>query len=169
MRHGCKCAFWNSITNTLVIPQHASLAHTVLTQAKSLGDQLVVGLIPDSEILRCKGPPVLNEDERFALVASVKWVDQVITGVRVCVCVCPRMCVFACAHVCVCVCVGGGLKWGEVGLFCGGSTCIYSCVREHICAMCVCVCLWWCEEVWMCGVDELICFKCVGMQARSCQ
>jgi len=49
-------------------------------QAKSLGDQLVVGLIPDREILRCKGPPVLNEEERYALVASVKWVDEVITG-----------------------------------------------------------------------------------------
>uniref|UniRef100_A0A7S3R010 ethanolamine-phosphate cytidylyltransferase n=1 Tax=Dunaliella tertiolecta TaxID=3047 RepID=A0A7S3R010_DUNTE len=52
-----------------------------LRQAKSLGDQLVVGLIPDSEILRCKGPPVLNEDERYALVSSVKWVDEVISGV----------------------------------------------------------------------------------------
>lgn len=46
-----------------------------------MGDQLVVGLIPDREILRCKGPPVLNEEERFALVSSVKWVDEVITGV----------------------------------------------------------------------------------------
>ena len=41
---------------------------------------LVVGLIPDSEILRCKGPPVLNEDERMLLVDNVKWVDEVITG-----------------------------------------------------------------------------------------
>lgn len=52
-----------------------------LRQAKALGDQLVVGLIPDSEILRCKGPPVLNEEERFTLVDSIKWVDEVITGV----------------------------------------------------------------------------------------
>lgn len=49
-------------------------------QAKAVGDQLVVGLIPDSEILRCKGPPVLDERERLALVQSVKWVDEVITG-----------------------------------------------------------------------------------------
>lgn len=49
-------------------------------QAKACGDQLVVGLIPDSEILRCKGPPVLDERERLQLVESVKWVDEVITG-----------------------------------------------------------------------------------------
>ena len=40
----------------------------------------MVGLIPDSEILRCKGPPVLNEGERLKLVESIKWVDEVITG-----------------------------------------------------------------------------------------
>jgi cytidyltransferase-like protein len=51
-----------------------------LRQARAVGDQLVVGLIPDSEILRCKGPPILDERERRALVESVKWVDEVITG-----------------------------------------------------------------------------------------
>jgi glycerol-3-phosphate cytidylyltransferase-like family protein len=49
-------------------------------QAKALGDVLVVGLIPDSEILRCKGPPVLNERERYLLVDAVKWVDEVVKG-----------------------------------------------------------------------------------------
>jgi hypothetical protein len=43
---------------------------------------LVVGLIPDSEILRCKGPPVLNERERYLLVDAVKWVDEVVKGDR---------------------------------------------------------------------------------------
>jgi len=65
---------------TCTMSAHAS-CHNLRAQAKSLGDQLVVGLIPDREILRCKGPPVLNEDERYALVSSVKWVDEVITGV----------------------------------------------------------------------------------------
>lgn len=51
-----------------------------MLQAKALGDVLVVGLIPDSEIKRCKGPPVLNEDERLLLVDNVKWVDEIITG-----------------------------------------------------------------------------------------
>jgi len=41
---------------------------------------LVVGLIPDSEILRCKGPPVLNERERTLLVDAVKWVDEIVKG-----------------------------------------------------------------------------------------
>lgn len=52
-----------------------------LRQAKALGDELVVGLVPDSEILRCKGPPILNDEERLKLVQSVKWVDEVLTGV----------------------------------------------------------------------------------------
>lgn len=52
-----------------------------LRQAKALGDELVVGLVPDSEIRRCKGPPVMNEDERHTMVSSVKWVDEVLTGV----------------------------------------------------------------------------------------
>lgn len=49
-------------------------------QARAVGDELVVGVVPDNEILRCKGPPVLNEEERYALVESVKWVDEVIRG-----------------------------------------------------------------------------------------
>lgn len=52
-----------------------------LRQAKALGDELVVGLVPDREILRCKGPPLLNENERLELVESVKWVDEVLLGV----------------------------------------------------------------------------------------
>eukprot|EP00193_Tetraselmis_chui_P020197 CAMPEP_0177794922 /NCGR_PEP_ID=MMETSP0491_2-20121128/25925_1 /TAXON_ID=63592 /ORGANISM="Tetraselmis chuii, Strain PLY429" /LENGTH=466 /DNA_ID=CAMNT_0019317653 /DNA_START=115 /DNA_END=1515 /DNA_ORIENTATION=+ len=52
-----------------------------LRQARACGDQLVVGLIPDSEIIRCKGPPVQCEEERMTMVSSVKWVDEVITGV----------------------------------------------------------------------------------------
>ena len=49
-------------------------------QAKALGEHLVVGLIPDSEIRRCKGPPVMNEAERHTMVESVKWVDEIVTG-----------------------------------------------------------------------------------------
>lgn len=47
-------------------------------QARTLGDVLVVGVNPDAEILKYKGPPVLNDDERCALVGAVKWVDEVI-------------------------------------------------------------------------------------------
>lgn len=49
-------------------------------QARAVGDELVVGLVPDSEILRCKGPPVQNEQERKIMVEAVKWVGEVITG-----------------------------------------------------------------------------------------
>ena len=52
-----------------------------LRQAKALGDELVVGLVPDREILRCKGPPLMNEAERLEMVEGVKWVDEVLTGV----------------------------------------------------------------------------------------
>jgi len=52
-----------------------------LRQAKTLGDELVVGLVPDREILRCKGPPLMNQDERLEMVESVKWVDEVVTDV----------------------------------------------------------------------------------------
>jgi cytidyltransferase-like protein len=52
-----------------------------LRQAKALGDELVVGLVPDSEIRRCKGPPLMDEGERLKMVEGVKWVDEVITGV----------------------------------------------------------------------------------------
>ncbi|KAI8463116.1 MAG: CTP-phosphoethanolamine cytidylyltransferase [Monoraphidium minutum] len=52
-----------------------------LRQAKALGDVLVVGLIPDAEILRVKGPPVQNEKERYTMVEQVKWVDEIISDV----------------------------------------------------------------------------------------
>ena len=49
-------------------------------QARAVGDELVVGLVPDREILRCKGPPVQNQQERKIMVEAVKWVGQVIEG-----------------------------------------------------------------------------------------
>jgi ethanolamine-phosphate cytidylyltransferase len=61
------------------------LAHfghaNALRQAKACGDELIVGLVPDDEIRRCKGPPVLNEDERRAVVESFRWVDEMILDV----------------------------------------------------------------------------------------
>ena len=43
--------------------------------------ELIVGLVSDEEILRCKGPPVLPEQERVKCVRAVKWVDDVIANV----------------------------------------------------------------------------------------
>ena len=34
-------------------------------QARACGDVLVVGLIPDEEIIKVKGPPVMNNEERY--------------------------------------------------------------------------------------------------------
>ncbi|KAJ7969466.1 Ethanolamine-phosphate cytidylyltransferase [Quillaja saponaria] len=50
-----------------------------LRQAKALGDELVVGLVSDEEIVANKGPPVLSTEERLALVSGLKWVDEVIS------------------------------------------------------------------------------------------
>ena len=46
--------------------------------ANSVGGTLVVGVHSDAEIVRAKGPPVMREAERLALVAAVKWVDELI-------------------------------------------------------------------------------------------
>ncbi|KAL6189278.1 hypothetical protein ACLB2K_040667 [Fragaria x ananassa] len=51
-----------------------------LRQAKALGDELVVGVVSDEEIIANKGPPVLSMEERLALVSGLKWVDQVIAN-----------------------------------------------------------------------------------------
>ncbi|XP_061347577.1 ethanolamine-phosphate cytidylyltransferase-like isoform X1 [Gastrolobium bilobum] len=50
-----------------------------LRQAKALGDELIVGLVSDEEIVANKGPPVLSMEERLVLVSGLKWVDEVIT------------------------------------------------------------------------------------------
>ncbi|XP_051131938.1 ethanolamine-phosphate cytidylyltransferase-like [Andrographis paniculata] len=49
-----------------------------LRQAKALGDELVVGVVSDEEIISNKGPPVLSMQERLTLVSGLKWVDEVI-------------------------------------------------------------------------------------------
>lgn len=49
-----------------------------IRQAKALGKFLVVGVHSDEEIARNKGPPVMNEQERYALARSCKWIDEVI-------------------------------------------------------------------------------------------
>ncbi|KAE8721694.1 putative EF-hand domain-containing protein 1 [Hibiscus syriacus] len=47
---------------------------------RALGDELVVGVVSDEEIIANKGPPVLPMEERLALVSGLKWVDQVIAN-----------------------------------------------------------------------------------------
>jgi len=53
-----------------------------IRQAKLLADEiggvLVVGVHTDEEIEKNKGPPVMRNMERMALVAAVKWVDELV-------------------------------------------------------------------------------------------
>ena len=51
-----------------------------LRQAKAMGDVLVVGVHSDADIRTCKGPPVFTQDERYAMVRAIKWVDEVVEG-----------------------------------------------------------------------------------------
>jgi ethanolamine-phosphate cytidylyltransferase len=52
--------------------------YNAIRQAKALCDILVVGVHSDAEILKHKGPPVMNEKERMANVEACKWVDEVV-------------------------------------------------------------------------------------------
>lgn len=49
-----------------------------IRQAKALGKILVVGVHSDQEITLNKGPPVMNERERYEMVRNCKWVDEMI-------------------------------------------------------------------------------------------
>ncbi|OTF75460.1 ethanolamine-phosphate cytidylyltransferase-like protein, partial [Euroglyphus maynei] len=49
-----------------------------LRQAKAMGDLLVVGIHSDEEIIRHKGPPVFNEQERYKMIRAIKWVDEIV-------------------------------------------------------------------------------------------
>jgi len=52
----------------------------VLSQARALGDVLVVAINSDASIVRLKGPdrPIINESERAELLAGLRVVDYVI-------------------------------------------------------------------------------------------
>jgi ethanolamine-phosphate cytidylyltransferase len=51
-----------------------------LRQAKAMGDYLIVGVHTDAEIMKHKGPPVMNEQERYKMVRACKWADEVVEG-----------------------------------------------------------------------------------------
>ena len=50
-------------------------------KGRALGTYLVVGINDDESITRCKGPPLLNNEERTAMVRACKWVDEVVPEV----------------------------------------------------------------------------------------
>jgi ethanolamine-phosphate cytidylyltransferase len=47
---------------------------------RELGTHLIVGVNSDESITECKGPPLMNNDERLTMVESCKFVDQVLPG-----------------------------------------------------------------------------------------
>uniref|UniRef100_A0AC35U7B2 Ethanolamine-phosphate cytidylyltransferase n=1 Tax=Rhabditophanes sp. KR3021 TaxID=114890 RepID=A0AC35U7B2_9BILA len=49
-----------------------------LRQAKAMGKKLIVGVHTDEEIIKHKGPPVFNEQERYRMVRGIKWVDEIV-------------------------------------------------------------------------------------------
>lgn len=50
-------------------------------QARSCGTWLVVGVNDDESVTRCKGAPILTEEERAVAVEGCRWVDQVVRRV----------------------------------------------------------------------------------------
>lgn len=50
-------------------------------QGKALGTHLVVGVNSDESIAKCKGPPVMNDQERLTAVEGCKFVNEVVPGV----------------------------------------------------------------------------------------
>ncbi|KMZ85336.1 cytidyltransferase domain-containing protein [Plasmodium vivax Brazil I] len=54
-----------------------------MRQAKQLGDVVVVGINSDEDALNSKGVmPIYSQEERGALIAGCKWVDEVIIGTK---------------------------------------------------------------------------------------
>lgn len=73
-RHGRRIVFTNGCFDLL----HPGHIH-ILTQAKALGDVLVVGVNSDASVKRLKGAqrPILSENERALLLAALEAVDYV--------------------------------------------------------------------------------------------
>eukprot|EP00397_Hematodinium_sp_SG-2012_P004649 GEMP01004661.1.p1 GENE.GEMP01004661.1~~GEMP01004661.1.p1 ORF type:complete len:423 (+),score=103.46 GEMP01004661.1:1957-3225(+) len=50
-------------------------------QARALGTHLIVGLNSDESITRCKGRPILNDEERYEVINACRFVDNIIRDV----------------------------------------------------------------------------------------
>jgi len=48
---------------------------------RSLGHQLIVGVNSSETITKCKGPPVMTDEERCTMVRSCRFVDEIIEGI----------------------------------------------------------------------------------------
>jgi len=67
---------WTNGAFDLLHPGHVQS----LQQARALGDLLIVGLNSDRSVKAYKGPtrPILNQDERAAMIAALECVDAVV-------------------------------------------------------------------------------------------
>jgi len=55
--------------------------YNAIRQAKAICDELVVGVHSDSEIEENKALPVMQQEERYALLDHIKWIDRVLYDV----------------------------------------------------------------------------------------
>jgi cytidyltransferase-like protein len=55
-------------------PGHVAL----LRAARAFGDQLVVGVLSDETVMAYKRRPIMTMDERVAMIAACRYVDEVI-------------------------------------------------------------------------------------------
>jgi len=55
--------------------------YNAIRQAKMVCDQLVVGVHSDEEIAENKALPVMRQDERYALLEHIKWIDEIVYDV----------------------------------------------------------------------------------------
>lgn len=52
--------------------------YNAIRQAKELGDELIVGINSDSDILETKGPTIMNDRERCEIIRHCKYVDKIV-------------------------------------------------------------------------------------------
>ena len=75
-RAAARVVVWTNGAFDLLHPGHVQS----LQQARALGDLLIVGLNSDRSVKAYKGPtrPILNQDERAAMLAALECVDAVV-------------------------------------------------------------------------------------------
>lgn len=56
--------------------------YNAIRQAKNMSDILVAGVNSDADLLKNKGPTILNEEERAEILRHCKFVDEVVVGTQ---------------------------------------------------------------------------------------
>jgi cytidyltransferase-like protein len=63
---------YTKIVGDLFHPGHVAF----LREARALGDRLVVHVVDDDRVARFKRAPIMTQEERLAVVACCRWVDE---------------------------------------------------------------------------------------------